>query len=182
MKEKVLVAQSCLTLCYPMDCSPPSSSVHGILQAGILEWESIPASRGSSRPRDGSQTDSLPSEPPGKPNLLQKCLLWKMSNINNESDIINFHIFVMQFWQLSIYSQSSLRYAAYSWLVSGKFQYRIMSSINTVAKQSKSLKPSSGCFLLFHLLVLDLPPLIWSSVWARMVADAGFGMPALVSY
>ena len=35
---KVLVAQSSLTLCYSMDCSPPDSSVHGILQAGILEW------------------------------------------------------------------------------------------------------------------------------------------------
>ena len=34
----VLVARLCLTLCYPMDCSPPGSSVHGILQARILEW------------------------------------------------------------------------------------------------------------------------------------------------
>ena len=71
----VLVAQSCSTLCDSMDCSPSSSSVHGILQARILEWESIPSSRASSRPRDRTQTDSLPSEPPGKPNLLQKCLL-----------------------------------------------------------------------------------------------------------
>ena len=37
----VLVAQSCLTLCGPMDCSPPGSSVHGILQARILEWVAI---------------------------------------------------------------------------------------------------------------------------------------------
>ena len=36
-----LVTQSCLTLCDPMDCSPPGSSVHGILQARILEWRSI---------------------------------------------------------------------------------------------------------------------------------------------
>ena len=36
-KVKVLVAQSCLTLCDPMGCSPPGSSVHGILQARILE-------------------------------------------------------------------------------------------------------------------------------------------------
>ena len=48
----VLVAQSCPTLCNPMDCSPPGSSVHGILQARILEWIAIPFSRGSSRPRD----------------------------------------------------------------------------------------------------------------------------------
>ena len=38
----------CLTLCDPMDCSPPGSSVHGILQARILEWVAIPFSRGSS--------------------------------------------------------------------------------------------------------------------------------------
>ena len=49
---KVLVAQSCPTLCDPMDCSPPGSSVHGILQARILEWVAIPFSRGSSWPRD----------------------------------------------------------------------------------------------------------------------------------
>ena len=49
---KVLVIQSCLTLCDPMDCIPPGSSVHGPLQAGILEWIAIPFSRGSSWPRD----------------------------------------------------------------------------------------------------------------------------------
>jgi len=49
---EVLVAQSCLTLCYPMGCSPPGSCVHGILQARILEWVSIAFSKGSSRPRD----------------------------------------------------------------------------------------------------------------------------------
>ena len=51
----VLVAQSCLTLCNPMDCSPPGSSVHGIFQARILEWVGIPFSRGSSRSRDWTQ-------------------------------------------------------------------------------------------------------------------------------
>ena len=48
----VLVPQSCLTLCEPMDCSLPGSSVHGICQARILEWVAISFSRGSSRPRD----------------------------------------------------------------------------------------------------------------------------------
>ena len=43
---------SCPTLCDPMDCSPPGSSVHGILQARVLEWVAILPSRGSSRPRD----------------------------------------------------------------------------------------------------------------------------------
>ena len=44
---KVLVAQSCPTLCDPMDCSLPGSSVHGILQARILERVAIPFSKGS---------------------------------------------------------------------------------------------------------------------------------------
>ena len=42
----VLDAQLCLTLYDPMDCSPPSSSVHGIFQARILEWVAVPFSRG----------------------------------------------------------------------------------------------------------------------------------------
>ena len=44
--------QSCLTLCEPVDCSPPGSSVHGILQARILEWVAMPSSRASFPPRD----------------------------------------------------------------------------------------------------------------------------------
>ena len=50
----VLVAQSCPTLCDPIDCSLPGSSVHGILQARILEWVAVSFSRGSSWPRDWS--------------------------------------------------------------------------------------------------------------------------------
>ena len=49
------VAQSCLTLCDPMDCSLQGFSVHGILQARILEWVTISFSRGSSQPRDRTQ-------------------------------------------------------------------------------------------------------------------------------
>ena len=45
-------ALSCLTLCNPMVCSPPGSSVHGILQERTLEWVAISSSRGSSGPRD----------------------------------------------------------------------------------------------------------------------------------
>ena len=45
----VLVTQSCPTLCHPMECSPPGSSVLGIFQARIQEWVAIPFSRGSSQ-------------------------------------------------------------------------------------------------------------------------------------
>ena len=53
VKVKVMVAQSCKTLLWPG--SPPGSSVHGILQAGRLEWVVIPFSRGSSWPRNRTQ-------------------------------------------------------------------------------------------------------------------------------
>ena len=53
------VAQSCPTLCYPMDCSLPGSSVHGIFQARILEWVAISFSRGSSRPRDRTRVSHI---------------------------------------------------------------------------------------------------------------------------
>ena len=43
---------SCVTLCDPKDCSPPGSSVHGILQAKILDWVAVPTSRGSYWPRN----------------------------------------------------------------------------------------------------------------------------------
>ena len=57
LKQKLLMlccvwAQSCPTLSDPMDCSLPASSIHGILQARILEWAAISYSRGSSQPRN----------------------------------------------------------------------------------------------------------------------------------
>ena len=51
--------QSHVTLCDPVDCSPPGSSVHGILQARILEWVAIPFSRRSSQPRDRTQVSHI---------------------------------------------------------------------------------------------------------------------------
>ena len=67
--------QSCLTLCNPMACSPPGSSVHGVLQASILEWVAMPSSRGFSQPRDQTHVSYVScigrwfftAEPPGSP-------------------------------------------------------------------------------------------------------------------
>ena len=59
-KVEVLVAQSSLTLCDPMDCNLPGSTVHGILQARTLEWVAIPFSRGSSQPRDQTWVSCTP--------------------------------------------------------------------------------------------------------------------------
>ena len=72
----VLIPQLCLTLCDLMDCSLLGSSVHGILQAGILEWGAVSFSRGSSQPRDQTQVFCIVDIfftireshlPPGKP-------------------------------------------------------------------------------------------------------------------
>ena len=65
--------RSCLSVCYPMDHSPPESSFHGVLQVRILEWIAKPSSKKSSQPRDQPvflmspelQTGSLPLVPPG---------------------------------------------------------------------------------------------------------------------
>ena len=53
------VVQSFPTLCNPTDCSLPGSSVHGILQARILEWVGVPFSKGSSYPRDWTQVSHI---------------------------------------------------------------------------------------------------------------------------
>ena len=54
------VAQSCPTLCNPMDCSLTGSSLHGILQARVLEWVAVSFSRGSSRRRDQTRVSCIP--------------------------------------------------------------------------------------------------------------------------
>ena len=104
VKVKVLVAQPCPTLCKPMSRSPPGSSVHGILQARILEWVAMLCSRGSSQsgidPRfPALQEDSLPCEPPGKPyiymaiyiyiHILNKSLLSDMWFTNTFSQSVS---------------------------------------------------------------------------------------------
>ena len=74
-----VLSQTCPTLCDPMDCSLPGSSVHKILQARMLEWVAISFSTGSSRPKGWThvflcllhwQVGSLPLAPPGKPILV----------------------------------------------------------------------------------------------------------------
>ena len=71
--------QSWPTLCDSVDCSLPGSSIHGILQARILEWVAMPSSRGSSQPRDWNcvsyisciEVGSLSLAPPGKPHIVE---------------------------------------------------------------------------------------------------------------
>ena len=82
------VTQSYLTLCSPMDCSLPGSSIHGIFQARILEWVAISFSRGSSPLRDWTcllqllhwQADSLPLSHLGDPLI---CCWWNAELYNS---------------------------------------------------------------------------------------------------
>ena len=79
--KKVLVAQLCPIPCDPVDCSPPSSSVHGIFQASISDWIAIPFFRESSCLRDWTWVSCiagrfLTTEPPGKPNYKYICILF----------------------------------------------------------------------------------------------------------
>ena len=78
----VLVAKSFLTTCYPMDYSPPGSSIHGFSQARILEWVAVSFSGGSSQLKDWTSVSCIASqffttEPPGKPLLAGFTLLYQ---------------------------------------------------------------------------------------------------------
>ena len=106
-KVKVLVAQLCPTLCYPMDCSLPGSSVHWISQARILEWVASPSPGDLPDPVieprfPALQTDSLPSEPPGKPIFI--CMLDKWYHtihIIVQFTLLFQHISVYFWWRIS---------------------------------------------------------------------------------
>ena len=88
--------QSCLNLCDLVDYSLPGSSVHGVLQARTLEWVAVPASRGSSWPRDRTcilcvsctAGGLFTTEPPGKPMLR---VLWLLSSHSLISDSLQPH-------------------------------------------------------------------------------------------
>ena len=90
VKSESEVTQSCLTLSDPVDCSLRGSSIHGILQARILEWVAISFSRGSSWPRNQVwvsrlQADTLTSEPPAKPWYIK--LVYKYINMQNSMEL-----------------------------------------------------------------------------------------------
>ena len=95
----MLVTQLCSTLWDPVDCSPPGSSFHGILQGRMLEWVAIPFSRylpnsGIKYGLPAFQVDSLPSEPPGIPGakyLARHCFQEACKPSNNSNFNNNHH-------------------------------------------------------------------------------------------
>ena len=89
--SEIEVAQSCPTLCDPMDCSLPGSSVHGIFQAIVLEWIAISFSRGSSWPRDGTWVSHI---------LDRRFTVWATRELPQSYMISNIDLF--QIWRIAV--------------------------------------------------------------------------------
>ena len=108
MKVNVLKAQSCLTLCDPIDCSLPSSSVRGILQARILEWIAISFSRVSSQPRNRTQVSCIAGRCfTGKPIIPKKgnakeCSNYRTVALISHASKVMIKIFQVRFQQCVI--------------------------------------------------------------------------------
>ena len=117
----VLVAQSCLTLCNPMDCRPPGFSVHGILQARILQWVATPFSRGSSWPRDWTEVSGIAGrfftiwatwEAPIKGGAEAKIPVFSDSGLNLSTTQPNTTKNILKYIRSSIYDVNFLRWAS----------------------------------------------------------------------
>ena len=149
-EKKSEVAQSCLTLCNPVDCSPPGSSVHGILQARILEWVAISFSRGSSWPRVQTwvshiAADALTSEPQGKPRLwtilqiygFQNCMVVAQKETQRSAE---------QTREYNTVKKSMLVFPINLWKRSQEYmmQKRLVSLINCAGKKMDSYMQKSG--------------------------------------
>ena len=87
--SSVYVCSVCLTLCDPMDCSPPGSSVHGIIPARILEWFAISSSKGSSLPRNQTRIACI-----GRWILLPLCHLGSLNKTIKYVKIIGWHTLI----------------------------------------------------------------------------------------
>ena len=82
--------QLCPTLCDPMNCNLPGSSVHGILQATILEWVAMSCSRGSSQPRDGTHVS---------------CGFCIAGGFFTTEPLLTVHIFLLYFFEYIFYNK-----------------------------------------------------------------------------
>ena len=145
MVTKVKVTQSCLTLCNPMDCSVPDSSIHGILLARILEWVTIPFSRGSSQPRDWTQFSLIAgrfftvwatSEAPKMVQTLTKCTQHVLSSyyMNQQSHT---WAFITEMWKLTL-----TQYI-------GKYQYmNVLATLFIIEKLSLNMQKTGHSYVI----------------------------------
>ena len=106
---KLLVSQSCLSLCELMGYRPPRSPVHGILQARILEWVAIPFSRGSSDPGIKSRSPALQADSTiwatgeAASSGIRKCPLGKLLYLDIlKVTVYLYSHFIIPFWRFSL--------------------------------------------------------------------------------
>ena len=126
------LAQSCLTLCGPMGCSPPGSIVHEIFQARILQWVAISYSRGSSEPRDRNQVSRVSCI---GSQILYHCTTWEAVN--------------------SVQAFSHVQLFATPWTVARQASMSITNSWSLLKLMStKSVMPSNHLILCCPLLLL----------------------------
>ena len=105
---KVLVAPSCLTLCDPMDYSPPGSSVRGILQARILEQVAIPFRRESSRTRGQTQVSCIADR--FFTDWVTREALPIVKTLENDDQAYITSVEWKTFWKLSVTGQSQMHF------------------------------------------------------------------------
>ena len=123
------VAQSCPTVCNPMDHSLPSSSVYGILQARIREWVAVPFSRGSSQPRDWSQISCIANgfftlwDTREAPKCSSKYLISPIYNIPYSDGCFLFHPFPCLFI-LTYYCYENAPFNPPKWLYNITFSFK----------------------------------------------------------
>ena len=162
--ECMLVAQSCPTLCDAMECSPPGSSVHGILQTSILEGASISSSMGSSWPRDQTQVSLLqpntsPSEPPKKPYIWEGVRLMPsfrtIITVWGENGIPGKKILLLSIQFSSVQQLIRVWLFATPWIAARQASLSITNSRSSLKLTSiESVMPSSHLILCCHLLLL----------------------------
>ena len=150
------VAQSCLTLCYPMGCSLPGSSVHGIFQARILEWVAISFSRVSSQPRKRTPifwVTCIGRQVPLNPVRFWK-YFWALRTSNNFLSYIK------------LITAASSKYSVYIG-VNEKANSGMHCSKVEIAWASEEQKPSLNTDSLTLILdeLLDWVPLLLSVIW-----------------
>ena len=113
------VAQSCPTLCNPMDCSLQGCSVHGIFQARVLEWVVISFSRGSSQPRDQAQVSHCRQTIYRLSHQGSKLLLHLLHSFSKILDYFHYHYFELFSGRLPISTSldclSGVFYCPFTW-------------------------------------------------------------------
>ena len=157
-----LVAKLCPTLCNPMDCSPPGSSVHGISQARIMEWVSISSPRGSSWPRDWTHISCIDRQ------ILfhwatRESLLLKLTDYTSFSlPYLDYYSFFWPLWPSPPFKMSSLiKWLPHSSLgtIATLSSIYYASLFGYFTKSAKSRTPTMFIFVdLLILCTLPFPP------------------------